>query len=166
MLSLARFVAVFCYFVWFSFYPRDLFVLSCPIFYVCLYLLIEDINNPSGLVHVPRSLCFVYNSCFACVYHSQRDEESKEIFREIMADAFNQPSRGLPKMFPPRNTGIHFCFPLSINHQRFLIPQRKERARKEEPKIEQIKGKQKRKWTVLNHRSQSLIHSEYCVYLI
>ena len=87
----------------------------------------------------------------------------------------NQPSRGLPKMFPPRNTGIHFCFPLSINHQRFLIDQRKERARKEEPKIEQItlltvithmKGKQKRKWTVLNHRSQPLIHSEYCVYLI
>jgi len=86
----------------------------------------------------------------------------------------NQPSRGLPKMFPPRNTGIHFCFPLSINHQRFLIHQRKERARKEEPKIEQItrltvithmKGK-KRKRTVLNDRSQSLIHSEYCVYLI
>ena len=87
----------------------------------------------------------------------------------------NQPSRGLPKMFPPRNPGIHFCFPLSINHQRFLVHQRKERARKEEPKIEQItlltvithmKGKQKRKWTVLNHRSQPLIHSEYCVYLI
>ena len=86
----------------------------------------------------------------------------------------NQPSRGLPKMFPPRNTGIHFCFPLSINHQRFLIHQRKESARKEEPKIEQLtcltvithtKGK-KRKRTVLNHRSQSLIHSEYCVYLI
>ena len=86
----------------------------------------------------------------------------------------NQPSRGLPKMFPPRNTGIHFCFPLSINHQRFRIHQKKERARKEEPKIEQLtrltvithtKGK-KRKRTVLNHRSQSLIHSEYCVYLI
>ena len=87
----------------------------------------------------------------------------------------NQPSRGLPKMFPQRNTRIHFCFALSINHQRFLIHQRKERARKEEPKIEQItrltvktrmKGKQKRKCTVLNHRSQSLIHSKYCVYLI
>ena len=97
MLSLARFVAVFCYFVWFSFYLRDLFVLSCPIFYVCLYLLIEDINNPSGLVHVPRSLCFVYNSCFACVYHSQRDEESKEIFREIMADAFKSAKQRIAK---------------------------------------------------------------------
>ena len=95
--------------------------------------------------------------------------------RKSWQTLLNQPSRGLPKMFPPRNTGIHFCFPLSINHQRFLIHQRKERARKEEPKIEQItlltvithmKGKQKRKWTVLNHRSQSLIHSEYCVYLI
>ena len=95
--------------------------------------------------------------------------------RKSWQTLLNQPSRGLPKMFPPRNTGIHFCFPLSINHQRFLIHQRKERARKEEPKIEQItlltvithmKGKQKRKWTVLNHRSQPLIHSEYCVYLI
>ena len=95
--------------------------------------------------------------------------------RKSWQTLLNQPSRGLPKMFPPRNTGIHFCFPLSINHQRFLIDQRKERARKEEPKIEQItlltvithmKGKQKRKWTVLNHRSQPLIHSEYCVYLI
>ena len=95
--------------------------------------------------------------------------------RKSWRTLLNQPSRGLPKMFPPRNTGIHFCFPLSINHQRFLIHQRKERARKEEPKIEQItlltvithmKGKQKRKWTVLNHRSQPLIHSEYCVYLI
>ena len=95
--------------------------------------------------------------------------------RKSWQTLLNQPSRGLPKMFPPRNTRIHFCFPLSINHQRFLIDQRKERARKEEPKIEQItlltvithmKGKQKRKWTVLNHRSQPLIHSEYCVYLI
>ena len=95
--------------------------------------------------------------------------------RKSWRTLLNQPSRRLPKMFPPRNTGIHFCFPLSINHQRFLIHQRKERARKEEPKIEQItlltvithmKGKQKRKWTVLNHRSQPLIHSEYCVYLI
>ena len=81
----------------FLFTPPDVFVLSCPIFYVCLYLLIEDINNPSGLVHVPRSLCFVYNSCFARVYHSQRDEESKEIFREIMADAFKSAKQRIAK---------------------------------------------------------------------
>ena len=84
----------------------------------------------------------------------------------------NLPSRGLPKMFLPRGTWIHFyiCFPLSINHQRFLIHHGKEKARKEEPKKEQktgltvvtmvMKGKQKWKRKVLNYRSQPLIHSE------
>ena len=94
MLSLARFVTVFLFRLIF-FLPRNLFVLFCPIFCVCLYLLIEDINNPSGLVHVPRSLCFVSNSCFA--YHSQRDEESQEIFREIMADAFKSAKQRIAK---------------------------------------------------------------------
>ena len=77
------------------FLPRNLFVLFCPIFCVCLYLLIEDINNPSGLVHVSRSLWFVSNSRFA--YHSQRDEESQEIFREIMADAFKLAKQRIAK---------------------------------------------------------------------
>ena len=82
---------------WFSFYPWNLFVPFCPIFCVCLYLLIEDISNPSGLVHVARSLCFVSNSCFACVYHSQRDEESQEIFREIMSDSFKSAEQRIAK---------------------------------------------------------------------
>ena len=81
----------------FLFTPETFFVLFCPIFCVCLYLLIEDINNPSGLVHVPRSLCFASNSCFACVYHSQREEESREIFREIMADAFKSAKQRIAK---------------------------------------------------------------------
>ena len=55
------------------------------------------INNPSGLVHVPRSPYFVSNSCAACVYRSPNDEESQEIFREIMADAFKSAKQGIAK---------------------------------------------------------------------
>ena len=81
----------------FLFFPRNLFFLFCPIFCVCLYLSVDDINYPSGLILVVHSLCFVSNSCFACVYHSQRNEESQEIFREIMADAFKSAKQRIAK---------------------------------------------------------------------
>ena len=130
------------------------------------------INNPSGLVHVPRSLYFVSNSCAACVYRSPNDEESQEIFREIMADAFKSAKQRIAKNVS--STGhlgpLLDLFSFVDKPSEIPYTPRKRKARKEEPKKEQktgltvvtmvMKGKQKWKRKVLNHRSQPLIHSE------
>ena len=43
------------------------------------------------------SVLYLINSCFTCVYRSQSDEESQEIFREIMADAFKSAKQRIAK---------------------------------------------------------------------
>ena len=114
----------------------------------------------------PRSISYPIHVLLVFITVEAMRKYSKKSWQTLL----NQPRTELPKVLcPPRSTRIHFCFPLSINHQRFLIHQGKEKTRKEQPKKEQTtrltvlttvtKKKQRWKRKFFNHSRRALIQT-------